>query len=212
MNLLRMNPYLRITISLTFIALLAFYGCRNNDSKSPEILSEGEITSYQKIGGDLVSSTQKVLASNLVGAIQKGGPINALEFCNTEAIPLTDSMSVQLQAHIKRVTDQPRNPYNQADNTELSYIEAAKQSLSEGKDVKPSIRSINGKVTGYYPIITNQLCMQCHGSEGSQIDETTLAKIQELYPEDKATGYDIGEFRGIWVVEVEKDSASSDFE
>lgn len=206
MNFLHMNPYLRIAIGLTVIALLAIFGCRNNNSDSQETLTEEEIISYQKKGSDLASSTQKVLASNLVGAIEEGGAKNALEFCNIEAIPLTDSMSVELGAHIKRVTDQPRNPANQANEAELSYIQSVKKSLNKGAEVDPMIHSTNGKVTGYYPIITNQLCMQCHGSESSQIDEATLTKMKELYPEDEATGYSVGELRGIWVVEMKKGS------
>ena len=32
----------------------------------------------------------------------------------------------------------------------------------------------------------------------------TLAKINQLYPNDKATGYDVNQLRGIWVVEMTK--------
>jgi len=49
------------------------------------------------------------------------------------------------------------------------------------------------------------MCMQCHGSENEQIDNNTLAKINELYPDDKATGYGVGELRGIWVVEMDSE-------
>jgi hypothetical protein len=45
--------------------------------------------------------------------------------------------------------------------------------------------------------------MQCHGSENDQITQETLAKINELYSNDKATGYNVGELRGIWVVEMD---------
>ena len=200
-----MYPFLRIVIAITVIALLAIFGCRNNSSKTSETLSEEEIASYQKTGSHLATSTQKVLASNLINAIENGGPVNALAFCNIEALPLTDSMAVELETHIKHVSDRPRNSQNQANKDELAYIKKTKNQLREGQEVQPSIQSKNGSVTGYYPIITNQLCMQCHGSEGSQIDQTTLTKIKELYPEDKATGYSVGELRGIWVVEMEKD-------
>lgn len=209
---LLMNPYVRIGISLTIIALLAFLGCRNNNSKPQDPLSNEEAAAYQTKGSELASSTQKVLASNLIGTIQEGGAENALEFCNIQAIPLTDSMAVELKAHIKRVTDRPRNSGNKANETELAYIKSAQENLSEGSEVEPSIQLSGGKVTGYYPIITNQLCMQCHGSEGSEINEPTLTKIKALYPEDEATGYAVGELRGIWVVEMERDSTLLNFE
>ena len=57
------------------------------------------------------------------------------------------------------------------------------------------------KQNNYYPIVTNAMCMQCHGKKDLQIKPETLAAIGEFYPEDKATGYGENELRGIWVVE-----------
>lgn len=199
------DNFLRI-LFFTVVISVSIFGCQNRESKSQETLSKDDLSAYKQKGGDFVEASQKVLASNLVGAIQEKGTDGALEFCNIQAIPLTDSMSVELQAHIKRVTDQPRNPDNVANESELNYIRSAKSDLSEGKEVTPAIHYANGKVIGYYPIITNQLCMQCHGNENSQIDHATLEKIKTLYPEDQATGYDVGELRGIWVVEMEEQS------
>ena len=59
---------------------------------------------------------------------------------------------------------------------------------------------------GYYPIITNELCMQCHGQTGQQISPGTLAKITALYPNDKAVNYKVNQLRGIWVVEMKRDT------
>lgn len=197
-----MKPYSFLLIAL----LLTAAACgEKSDKPEPELtLNENERKEYREKGGELASATQKVLGSNLMNAINEGGPVNALEFCKIQASPLTDSMATELQAHIKRVTDQPRNPNNTANQRQLEYINSAKMKLSSGEDVKPEVNVVDGKITGYYPIVTNQLCMQCHGSESGQINDKTLAKIKELYPEDQATGYDTGELRGIWVVDMEK--------
>jgi hypothetical protein len=48
------------------------------------------------------------------------------------------------------------------------------------------------------------MCLQCHGIPNNQILPTTLSKIKELYPTDKATGYGENELRGIWVIEMDK--------
>jgi nitrate reductase cytochrome c-type subunit len=201
-----MNSNFLNVLLLSILTSASFFGCQNEASRSQKTLSEEELSEYQQKGGEFVEATQKVLASNLVGAIQEKGTEGALEFCNIQAIPLTDSMAVELQAHISRVTDQPRNPDNLANKSELEYIRSAKSDLREGNEVTPAIHNANGKVIGYYPIITNQLCMQCHGNENSQINQATLDKLKTLYPDDQATGYDVGELRGIWVVEMEKHS------
>lgn len=197
--------FIRI-LFLSVTITVSIFGCQNRESRSQKALTQDDISTYEKKGAELVGTAQKELASNLVGAIQEKGTEGALAFCNIQAIPLTDSMSVALKAHIKRVTDQPRNPANLANKSELEYIRTAKLALSEGKEVSPSVQYIDEKVIGYYPIITNQLCMQCHGKESSEIDDATLEKIKTLYPDDQATGYDVGELRGIWVVEMEEKS------
>ncbi|MDZ7806791.1 MAG: DUF3365 domain-containing protein [Gracilimonas sp.] len=199
-----MKPYYFLLI-VSVIVFAGFACSEKSDKSEPDItLTESEMTEYRAKGGELAGTTQKVLGSNLIKAINEGGPVNALEFCKIQAHPLTDSMATELQAHIIRVTDKPRNPDNVADQRQLEYISSAKMNLTSGEDVKPEINIIEGKITGYYPIITNQLCMQCHGSENEQINEETLAKINELYPDDQATGYGVEELRGIWVVEMDK--------
>lgn len=151
----------------------------------------------------MTNSTQQVLAGNLMMAIRENGTVGALEFCNAEAVALTDSMSTEMAAMLKRVTDKPRNPGNQANEREMEYITEMKTVISEGKKMYPSLYLKGSKVTGYYPIIANNLCMQCHGDTESEIASETLAMIKELYPEDQAVGYKVGDLRGIWVVEID---------
>ena len=46
-------------------------------------------------------------------------------------------------------------------------------------------------------IPTGALCLQCHGSS---ISPEVSARLAELYPDDKATGYATGDIRGAFVV------------
>ena len=57
---------------------------------------------------------------------------------------------------------------------------------------------------GYYPIITNQSCLQCHGNTKKDIKPKVLEKIDLLYPKDLAINYKNNELRGIWVIEMDK--------
>ncbi|MBT8190256.1 MAG: DUF3365 domain-containing protein, partial [Bacteroidia bacterium] len=118
--------------------------------------------------------------------------------------PLTDSMSMRLNAKIKRVSDKNRNPENAANVEELAYIKQAKLDISENGNASPQTIEKESMIVGYYPIMTNQMCLQCHGNPGENIDEETLARIDNLYPADVARGYGPNELRGIWVVEMKK--------
>jgi mono/diheme cytochrome c family protein len=171
-----------------------------NNGNSP--VEETELTPKEK-GLELALSTKKILGKNLMGAINAKGSEYAVSFCNLKGVSLIDSMANELNASIKRVTDKPRNPEAIANEREAEIIENYKQALATGDEIVSVMDEYGTKNIGYYPITTNQMCMQCHGAT-STIEHKTLAKINKLYPQDKATGYGLNELRGIWVVEMAK--------
>ncbi len=164
---------------------------------------ENDVSPLQR-GARFAMQTQSVLASNLINAINTQGTVYALAFCSEKVYPLTDSMALELDVKLKRVSDKPRNSKNRANGQEMAYISKSKDLLANGEEIKPEIAEINGKMVGYYPIITNQICMQCHGKQSTEVLPKTLSKIEELYPDDEGIGYGINELRGIWVVEMKK--------
>ena len=161
---------------------------------------------HSDIGLKYALSTKAQLGKNLMKAIQDKGTVGAVEFCNIEAMKLTDSMSVMHNAIIKRVSDKPRNPKNMANAKELGHIAAFKELVKAESDIDPIVEEINGEVNFYYPITTNTTCLQCHGTPNEQITAMTFNALNKLYPEDKATGYDVGQVRGIWSINFEASS------
>ena len=174
-------------------------GMHKNQAKA----NDDDMT-YGERGLHYALNTKSVLGKNLMGTIQKKGTLAALEFCNLKAYPLTDSMALVHNATIKRVTDQPRNQNNLADSKELNYIETFKNQLSNADEIEPIVSEINDTVHVYYPIITNDMCLQCHGKPNQTMNSETVYKITELYPKDKAFGYNINEIRGIWSITFNK--------
>lgn len=130
-------------------------------------------------------------------AVQKDGTLGALCFCNEKAYPLTDSMAVVHNVNIKRVSDKPRNQDNQTNLEELEYIETFKLIIANQESPNPIVKDSDTKVQVYYPIITNAMCLQCHGQPNKSIEPSTLTKLTILYSKDKAIGYNINEVRGI---------------
>ncbi len=158
---------------------------------------------YADIGLEYALSTKKLLGKNLMGTIQKKGTIEALAFCNIQAMPLTDSMSVHHNAIIKRVSDKNRNPNNNANAEELKYIDQFKKQMAAKQEIKPVVVEQDNKVQFYYPIETNTMCLQCHGKP-ENIKSDVQAKIKALYPKDLAIGYSENEVRGIWSITFDK--------
>ncbi|MDP5229455.1 MAG: DUF3365 domain-containing protein [Cellulophaga sp.] len=156
--------------------------------------------SVEEIGLSYAIATKQILGKNLMGAIQKKGTLGALEFCNIQAYPLTDSMATVHNAKIKRVSDKPRNLSNKANAQELEYIESFKTAVANNSDIKPIIKEEGSTVNFYYPITTNAMCLQCHGSE-KEVSPETYKALKNLYPADKALGYAENEVRGIWSIQ-----------
>lgn len=153
-------------------------------------------------GRSLAMQTKSVLGKNLMKALQSQGAPGAMSFCSTRAIQLTDSMSTALGHRIRRVSDRPRNPANLATEEELAIILSMKEELASGGKPNGLVSQTGNSHLGCYPIITNNMCLQCHGAPSAGISDETMKLLQDLYPEDSATGYRENELRGIWVVDL----------
>jgi len=144
---------------------------------------------------NIAEQTKKNLVGNLTKQISENGAEKALEFCNINAIPLTQKLEAENGVMIKRVSDKNRNPENAANVTELKIIEQFKTQLAKKEELKATMKD----GVFYAPITTNAMCLQCHGSE-KDIKPEVLAKIKSFYPNDKAFGYKENELRGLMVI------------
>lgn len=208
-----MRNKLKVILGLGFLFLIFsyLYSCDNSNSNQKEtsndtaqVAMNSNQIDYLAKGQKIAAASQDVLGKNLVNAISTGGTKYAVEFCNVEAIPLTDSMAGVMNASVRRVTDKPRNSNNLANNAEMTLIKNMKEEMENDETPKPQIREINEKMVGYYAVITNQMCLNCHGRKDVDIASETYKKIKMLYPSGKATGYLANELRGMWVVEMNK--------
>lgn len=201
-----------IIILLIIVSLLAAVstGCNNGadtggtTSDTTAVNNTVEDVNYEEAGQNIANAAKAELGKNLVAAINEYGAPGAVTFCNTRAIPLTDSIAGVYHAYVKRVSDKPRNPDNVANDAELAYITHAKEQLASGEQPKPQLTEAGGKMIGYYAILTNSMCLQCHGQKDKDILPATYTNIKKAYPDDKATGYGDNELRGIWVVSMDK--------
>lgn len=143
------------------------------------------------------------LSARLSEAIAEGGTVAAIEVCAVEAIPLTTAVSEEHGAIIRRLSHRPRNPGNRADALDLETIARFQAKLAAGETIEPEVSGEAGAAVVRLPIVLSQpLCLSCHGTPGGEIDAATLAMIRGRYPADEATGFSLGDLRGIWRVEL----------
>lgn len=170
------------------------------------VTSGESVMSPLEMATSLARRTKGILGKNLMAALQSGGPAHAVPFCNERAIPLTDSMSTALGATIRRVSDKPRNPDNRATGRAADYLAAGHAALHAGSSVDPAIfEDGDGMYTAFVPIMTNDMCLQCHGDRGNTLTDDTHQLILARYPNDQAVGYASNHLRGAWQIQFRRD-------
>lgn len=182
-------------LSLIAILVISLYSCDSSQPIDFKITTEDETIDYTRLGDSLANIAQQTLLSNVAREMQIGGPSNALEFCNHNVSHLMDSLTKEHDVTFFRISSKFRNPLNEPSSDELALLK-----IMESEKLKDTIIE-SGSELHYYKTINVGLeaCLKCHGPKET-IDDKTLALLGDLYPEDKATNYKLGDFRGAWKI------------
>jgi hypothetical protein len=143
------------------------------------------------------------LKSELTAAMQDGGPLNAIEVCNTRAPAIAESISSDRGLQVSRVSLRNRNPENSPNAWQSEVLESFEKRMATGEAVaalawQDTVSLGDSREFRFMKAIpTAPLCLGCHGEA---IAPPVAEKIAELYPDDKATGFVEGDIRGAFVV------------
>jgi hypothetical protein len=180
-------------------SLLSF-SCQSPTPKSSNLAPEvqSRLINHGKV---ITLFSFKAFTRELTKAINEGGVKHAVDYCQTHANPIIDSLSAVYKVKISRISDKYRNPSDKPDEVALSIIENYKKLLADGKELLPHLE-INGADTVFYSpiIILNPLCLNCHGEPGSTMETENYNYIKSRYPDDRAYGYKLGDLRGVWKI------------
>lgn len=155
-----------------------------------------------EIGGAAAAALTSELISNLAAAIEEGGAAHAIDFCSERALPLTADVAERLGVGLKRTSSRVRNPANAPDASERAALEHFEAARAEGAPLPADyLQRLAGETRYYRPIVVAELCTACHG-EASTLDQEVRARLQTRYPDDQATGYRAGDFRGVLRVSI----------
>lgn len=177
--------------------------------KSREIIkiTDAELlVKVHEIGKEIALNAKKILGKNLKRSIKNVGVINAIEFCNINAMPLTDSLKSDLGVDIKRVTLKARNPKDIPNELEKELLEAYAYQWNDSMQLQSNVQEIDDNRYLYtLPIlIDSPLCLNCHGAKNNGLLKETNDYIKTIYPEDQATDYQLGDLRGMWSITIPK--------
>lgn len=179
-----------------------------NQSMEVKRLTEVEILNEAMLWGDSISTeAQNQLITSLQNAVAEKGVLGAIEFCNIQALPILEGVSQKYGVVIRRASNRYRNPADQPTEEEKPILDAYEFNAENGNKSDPNIQKLeNGEVFLYTKaiVIPGGFCLSCHGESGKEINEETLKKLAELYPQDQAKGHQVGDLRGMWSIKIPK--------
>jgi hypothetical protein len=185
-----MKPgFVLLIIGLTFLS-----GCRNS-------LSEKDILAYKEKGRDISQATYLNLSGTLKEKMMEGGIPLALEYCNSNALSLTEEMSELHGVTIRRTALKLRNRNNSPSPEEEKILNDYKAMSENGQALDPVVLlDTNGDPHYYAPILLEKKCLPCHGTLGKEVSVVVDSMIKTYYPDDKALGFKENELRGLWSI------------
>lgn len=153
---------------------------------------------------DLSNDYAKQLQNTLIRAIEAGGPETAIALCHTAAPAIAKKKSTISGWSLGRTALRLRNPTNAPDAWERDVLLKFLDQLEQGADIATlehyETTTKDGKSVFRYmkAIPTQGPCLACHGPN---VSASVKKKITELYPEDQATGFSLGDLRGAFTIE-----------
>jgi Protein of unknown function (DUF3365) len=150
-----------------------------------------------------VAAFASALKSELTAAMQAGGPLQAIEVCNSQAPVIAREVSLQQGMQVSRVSERNRNPGNAPTEWQAAVLREFQARLEAGEALDSLAwhdiaATRDGREFRFMQAIpTAPLCLACHGEV---IAPPVAAKLAELYPDDQATGFREGDIRGAFVV------------
>lgn len=143
------------------------------------------------------------LKAELKAAMKSGGAVKAIAVCNEKAPTIADEQSARHGLTIRRTSLRPRNGENVPDAWERSVLEDFEQRRAAGDDPAALIRYEVVEADGLREfrfmkaIPTAEVCLACHGND---IAPDVTARLDALYPDDRARGFAVGDLRGAFTV------------
>jgi hypothetical protein len=196
-----MDRLARGLLALLLILTATACGGSEADEVSPEI----EVAVFE-LGSSASQALMGTLVTQLTAAMQEGGAVHAVDFCSTSAIQLTAGVALEQGLDVKRTSMKYRNPANAPDEDETEALRHFESALADSRELPGSWvqKASREEYRFYRPLVVAPPCLGCHGS-AADIDPAVQAILDERYPDDLATGYAVGDFRGVIRVSVPAD-------
>ncbi len=185
---------------ITFAAGLGLAGALSTGAMAEDTAQTGVLAAQAR---GIVAKFAGKLKGELVAAMKAGGPVKAIEVCKVVAPAIGGEVSTDGWT-VKRTSLKLRNAKAVPDAWEKQTLEMFEAQKAKGADVTKLERSeivdAGGVRTFRYMQAIPTAAKPCLACHGGSIAGPVKAKLTELYPQDKATGFKAGDIRGAFTL------------
>jgi hypothetical protein len=171
-------------------------------------LDAPEAAEIRAIGERAISRIAYSLVSEVTVAVGKQGAAAALVECHLKYIPISGRVIEDMPriTALKRTSLRLRNPANAPDAADELALRKVARELDAGNPPRLVLQRVQlaggaNEWRVYRPLAVTTACLACHGTTESIADDVR-AELKWRFPNDAATGYSTGEWRGLIRVSV----------
>lgn len=156
------------------------------------------LTPAQQRQAQASGAAREALASRLLARLKSElegqGPASAIGVCRTEAPEISAEVARAQRVSIGRTSHRLRSPMNGVPGWAERYV-------AMRRETPLLLAHDDGRLATLHPIRLQQACLACHGPREALAPEVVSALARD-YPADQATGFQEGDLRGWFWVEV----------
>lgn len=161
-------------------------------------VAEDDLAPGQQNQLDRALAARDAMMGRLMGRLSEvltaEGPAAAIVVCQGEAPQIAQAIATEHGVAIGRTSFKLRHPANQPPAWAATLVE---QRVEE----PAYLAHPDGRLAALLPIRAKKKCLTCHGGE-AEIPGAVREKLEELYPQDQATGFAEGDLRGWFWIEA----------
>jgi hypothetical protein len=191
----------RAAALVALVSLVGAGGARAQAGEPADRRVQTALTEARVAARELAAHLKELLRQEL----GRGGFEGAIAVCAEVAQTRTAEYRESFKNDIRRVSLRRRNPANEPDVYERRVLESFDRLPVESRPEAEhwEVVSEDGRESLRYlkPLVASAMCLTCHGPR-EEIPSQVSAALAEHYPDDQATGFDVGDVRGAVTVRI----------
>ncbi|HXW04131.1 MAG TPA: DUF3365 domain-containing protein [Vicinamibacterales bacterium] len=149
----------------------------------------------------MIATMQDALLRELQDGLARGGPAGALASCHLDAAALSERLARSHGIPAGRTSDRLRQPANAARPWAAGIVR--EHAGQRARDIEGFAVDLGDRLGVIRPIAERPMCAGCHGPAES-LSPAVRDALAARYPADRAIGFQDGEIRGWYWVEMPK--------